>query len=120
MGKCQAVWNSVHRSSKASDAVAEIIPGKKLIIPCPTRWNSKYDAVKRLLEFEDNIGPICDALQKPKLKQVEVDFLKEYTTVMEPLALVIDQLQGDLNCYNGMLVPKLTQLRYKLSACACC
>jgi len=29
MGKCQAVWNSVHHSSKASDAVAEIIPGKK-------------------------------------------------------------------------------------------
>ena len=73
-----------------------------------------HDAVKRLLEFGDNIGPICDAVQKPKLKQVEVDFLKEYTTVMEPLALLLDQLQGDQHCYNGMLLPKLTQLRHKL------
>jgi len=110
MGKCQAVWNAVHHSSKASDAVAEIT-GKKLIIPCPTRWNSKYDAVKRLLEFGDNIGPICDAVQKPKLKQVEVDFLKEYTTVMEPLALILDQLQGDQHCYNGMLHNCVTNCR---------
>jgi len=39
-------------------------------IPCSTRWNSKFDAVKRLLEFGDNIGLICEELGKPKLKQV--------------------------------------------------
>ena len=67
-------------------------------IPCSTRWNSKFDAVKRLLEFGDNIGLICEELGKPKLKQVEVDFLEEYVTVMEPLAVVLGQLQGDKHC----------------------
>ena len=37
---------------------------------------------------------------------------------MEPLALILDQLQGDQRSYNGMLVPKLTQLRHKLSVLA--
>jgi len=72
---------------------------------------------ERLLEFGDNIGPICEELRKPKLKQVEVDILKEYVTVMELLAVVLDQLQGDKHCCYRMLVPMLTQLRYKLFAC---
>jgi len=38
---------------------------------------------------------------------------------MEPLALITDRLQSDLHCYNRMLVPKLTQLHYKLPALAC-
>ena len=66
----------------------------------------------------DNIGPICEELGKLKLKQVEVDFPEEYVTVMEPLAVVLDQLQGDRHCCYRMLVPKLTQLRYKLSVLA--
>jgi len=89
-----------------------------IVSPCPTRWNSKLDAVKRLLELGDNIGPIGEELGKPKLKQVEVDFLEEYVTVMEPLAVVLGQLQGDRHCCYRMLVPMLTQLRYKLSLLA--
>jgi len=48
----------------------------------------------------------------------EVDFLEEYVTVVEPLAVVLGQLQGDRHCCYGMLVPKPTQLRYKLSVLA--
>ena len=114
MGKCQVIWNSARRSTKASDVIADICNEKKMVIPCPTRWNSKYDAVKRLLEFTDKIGAICDKLELPKLKPTEIDFLKEYVVVMEPIATILDQLQGDQNCYNGMLLPKLIQLRHKL------
>ena len=115
MGKCQAIWNSVHRSTKASGAIAEICNEKKMVIPCPTRWNSKYDAVKRLLEFTDKIGSICDKLELSKLKPIEIDFLKEYIIVMEPTATILDQLQADQKCYNGMLLPKLIQLCHKLN-----
>ena len=31
-----------------------------------------------------------------------------------PLAVTLDQLQGDRACYYGMLLPKFTQLRNKL------
>jgi hypothetical protein len=113
-GKCQALWNAVHRSSKASDAVKEICPDKILICPCPTRWNSKFDAVHRLLELADKLPAVCDALSIARLKPPELDFLREYDTVMQPLAATLDTLQGDINCFYGMLLPKLIQMRNKL------
>ena len=88
--------------------------GKKLLFPCPTTWNSRFDAVKRMLKFSDQLGQICDNMQLPKLKQPEKDFLSEYISVMEPLiAVTLDQMQGDQNCFNGMLLPKLFQLHYR-------
>jgi len=114
-GKCQAIWNAVHRSSKASDAVADICTSAKLFVPCQTRWNSKYDALRQLIQLQDKVGQICDAVGTPKLKQTELEFLKEYVSIVEPLAVTLDQLQGDKECFLGMLLPKLIQLRYRLS-----
>jgi hypothetical protein len=37
---------------------------------------------------------------------------------MEPLAVTLDQLQGDQNCFNGMLLPNLVQLRRQLNVYA--
>lgn len=114
MGKCQALWNAVNRSSKAADKVAEICVNKKLLIPGQTRWNARYDAICRILELKDKLSLIADALQLPKFARNELDFLVEYKNVMEPLAVTLDQLQGDKDCYYGLLLPKLTQLRHKL------
>lgn len=119
MGKCQALWNLVSRSSKASDAVSQICSGTSVLIPCATRWNSMYDAVRRLVEFGDKLAQMLDELQLPKLNRSEVEFLKEYCKAMEPLASTLDQLQGDQNSYFGMLLPKLIQLRSRLNRMVC-
>jgi hypothetical protein len=114
MGKCQALWNAVNRSSKAADKVAEICVNKKLLVPGQTRWNARYDAICRILELKDKLSLIADALQLPKFARNEIDFLIEYKHVMEPLAVTLDQLRGDKDCYYGTLLPKLTHLRHKL------
>lgn len=114
-GKCQALWNAVHRSSKAADAV-KAISDKALIHPCPTRWNSKFDAVHRLLDLSDKLPAICDALSLPRLKPIEMEFLREYDMVMSPLAATLDVLQGDISCFYGMLLPKLVLLRNRVAA----
>jgi hypothetical protein len=113
MGKCQAIWNSVHRSSKAADAVKQICSdvGKCFLVPCVTRWNSTYDAVCRVLELKDKLNDICLALELPKLKQTDIDFLAEYVRVLQPLAVTLDTLQGQNDCFYGQLLPKLIQLR---------
>lgn len=74
MGKCQAIWNAVNRSSKAADSLESICCDKKLIIPCPTRWNSKYDAIVRLLEHKDRLDKIAEALKLPKKQELKLNF----------------------------------------------
>jgi hypothetical protein len=59
---------------------------------------------------------MCDALNLPRLKPIEMEFLREYDMVMSPLAATLDILQGDISCFYGMLLPKLVQLRNKVAA----
>jgi len=61
---------SVHQISKAADAV-EAISDRALIHPCSTRWNSRFDAVNRLLELSDKLP----ALDLPRLRAIEMEFL---------------------------------------------
>ena len=68
--KCQALWNKTSRSPLASEAVANESP-LQLIRPCATRWNSVYDAVKRLNQIIDAKGSqalhnLCQCLDLPK------------------------------------------------------
>jgi len=65
LAKCTAIWNATHRSSKASDAVKTICD-KSILSPVPTRWNSQYDSISRLLELCDKLNEICETLQLPK------------------------------------------------------
>lgn len=117
MGKCQAIWNSVRRSSKAADTVHDICSseGKHFLVPCATRWNSTYDSICRVLQLKDKLAEVCIALDLPKFKQNEIDFLSEYCNVMQPLAATLDVLQGETNCFYGMVLPKLVQLRNSLT-----
>jgi hypothetical protein len=114
-GKLTALWNLTHRSTSASDEV-ETICNMKLIVPCPTRWNSLYDSVNRVLLLKDHLSAICEKLQKPKFKNAELDFLSEYVTVMGPIAKSLDLLQGEDNCYLGYVLPTLFQIQNTLDS----
>lgn len=114
-GKLTALWNVCHRSTKASDVI-ESICKYKLIIPCPTRWNSFYDSVTRILLIKEYLPQIFEKLQKPKLKSSELEFLEEYRNVMQSLAKGIDLLQGEENCYLGFILPILLQIRETLNS----
>ena len=115
MGKCQGIWNAVHRSTKASDSVAKICGSdKKFVIPCATRWNSKYDAICRILELSNKLAEICEALRLPKFKALELEFFREFTKVLAPLSTTLNILQGENDGFFGMLLPKLVLLRSRL------
>ena len=50
-----------------------------------------------------------------KFKPSDIDFLTEYSRVLQPLASTLDKLQGEHECFYGMLLPNLIQLRHCLS-----
>jgi len=46
--------------------VADRCIGAKLFVPCQTRWNSKHDALRQLVQLQDKVGQICDAVGTPR------------------------------------------------------
>ena len=85
--------------------------GKAPVIPVVTRWNSLYDALAWMLPHlkdsakKSTLDRLFDSLNLVPLSQNEVTIIDEYVTVLRPIALGIDFLQGDKNTFMGSLVP---------------
>uniref|UniRef100_A0A3Q2D1X7 BED-type domain-containing protein n=1 Tax=Cyprinodon variegatus TaxID=28743 RepID=A0A3Q2D1X7_CYPVA len=94
--KCSALWTKASRSTSAS--VAEV-SRRKLLVPTSTRWNSFFDAVKRVTEIPMN---------------EEYQFLNEYCSATKPLTVTLDILQAD--CPYGTLLPTLEVLMQRTLA----
>lgn len=62
--KLHTIWMLTHQSSMAKNLCKSIL-GKVLNIPCETRWNSKYDAIKTCLEpkTKENFNKLIEKLQ---------------------------------------------------------
>uniref|UniRef100_A0A3Q4HMB2 HAT C-terminal dimerisation domain-containing protein n=1 Tax=Neolamprologus brichardi TaxID=32507 RepID=A0A3Q4HMB2_NEOBR len=88
IAKCSALWTEASRSTSASEQVEE--------------------AISRIITLPLNEpNPLCVKLGINCLNERE--FLKEYCTVMKPLTVALDILQGD-ECTCGALLPTLTSL----------
>uniref|UniRef100_A0A3P9C291 HAT C-terminal dimerisation domain-containing protein n=1 Tax=Maylandia zebra TaxID=106582 RepID=A0A3P9C291_9CICH len=109
IAKCSALWTKASRSTLASEQVEEV-SRRKLMVPTSTRWNSLYEAISRIITIPLNeLNPLCVKLGIKCLNEREYQFLKEYCTVMKPLTVALDILQGD-ECTYRALLPTLTSL----------
>uniref|UniRef100_A0A8C6MM86 BED-type domain-containing protein n=1 Tax=Nothobranchius furzeri TaxID=105023 RepID=A0A8C6MM86_NOTFU len=112
--KCTALWTKSSRSTLASETMEEISK-RKLLIPTSTRWNSFFDAVKRIAEIPmGELNTLCTKLGLKCFKDQEYQFLHEYCMAMKPLTAALDILQGD--CPYGTLLPTLEVLMQKTQA----
>ena len=62
--KYTALWNKTRRSTVAADVIQEKLK-RKLLVPSPTRWNSYYDAVTRIVE--NSLADLNDLCTNPQL-----------------------------------------------------
>ena len=115
IAKCTTIWNTTHRSSKASDAV-KLITDKAIMAPGATRWNSQYDSLKQLLQIGTKLNDVCQALNTPQFKKAELECLNEYVSVMQPVAVALDKLQGEKTAYFGHILPTFHMVVTKLKA----
>ena len=80
----------------------------QLTLPCPTRWNSFFDSISKLINIERSIlNTLIIELKLPEFSRLDYEFLIEYLKVTSPLAIGLDRLQGDINCFYGGLFPTL-------------
>ena len=105
--KCVALWNKANRLTLAADKVEQKLK-KKLLVPLPTRWNSYFDAVCRVVENSlADINELCSSIELCGFSKKELCFLQEYIIALKPLSRGLDILQGEDYCYYGTLLPTL-------------
>lgn len=114
MGKCSALWNKSGKP-KSSEVIAEVL-NRVLRLPCVTRWNSLFDALKVLVECRGKLSELMTKLGLTPFKESELDFLEEYLMCLKPIALALDRLQGEKNCFYGDLLPTLLTTNARLTA----
>ncbi|XP_071570736.1 uncharacterized protein [Temnothorax nylanderi] len=93
-GKCSAIRNLTSRSPKAAETYFAIT-GKASSLPYVTRWNSTFDCLNDLIAVKQFLGSVCDALDLPKFKDTNLEFLAEYIECVKPIAEALDRLQGE-------------------------
>lgn len=106
--KLRAIWIFPRRSSYAK-AIMKRVLGQALLIPCETRWNSKYDAVRRIFDLKPKINEYIRELKKSiTTASILVELSKEdwivinaYLNVMEPVAKALDQMQNEKSYGQG-------------------
>ena len=114
--KCSALWNMVRRSTVVSDNMQEKFK-RKLLVPSPTRWNSYYDAVLRVVENSlTELNEVCVNIEIRCFSEKQLGFLKEYCAILKPLSRGLDIFQGEDNCYYGALLPTLATIIKKTKA----
>ncbi|XP_063380400.1 uncharacterized protein LOC134667023 [Cydia fagiglandana] len=94
--KCTLLWN-MSRKPKSAEIIKEHL-GHQLLYPCPTRWNSLYDAILHLMKSKTKLNSLFEQLGKANtFSAVELEYLEELLEVLKPIASALDYLQGD-NC----------------------
>ena len=119
LAKAKALWNHQNQSTVTADALYKEL-NKRLIVPNDTRWNSLFDAIvclnKVLEEHKDGLRRVMIQQGLTTFHDQDIHFFTEYIQVMQPVAKVIDIIQGDRNAYLGWLLPLCVTTAIRLNA----
>lgn len=79
-----------------------------------TRWNSSFDAIKKIISHKKTVISSFSNLKLQQLNKKEWAFLEEYCLVMESLAISLDKIQAEKSCFLGYVAPTIITLRLLL------
>lgn len=111
-----------HRSPKASKTLnnAQVslkLPLHKLIQECPTRWNSSFDMMERLVEQKEPITLVLLSItQVENLTTVEWQKAATFVETMKPFKEVTVMMSADRYPTISMIIPILNVLKRLLQA----
>lgn len=120
--KLQSLWVFPRKSSQAKSYCKEIL-NCMLRVPCATRWNSKFDAVSKVLDLGfEKINLYIDTLLKnmksaahlSKLEKDDWVMMNLYVKVMKPIAISLDRLQAEKDSSQGFILPTLLTMKHHL------
>ena len=96
--------------------------GSLFIKTTQVRWNSDYDSMKdlnrKIEKSSDNLDGLLKELKIPKFTKEEILYLKEYVQCLKPIAIALDDIQGD-NVSLGHVLPMVVNIRKSFQDVKC-
>lgn len=123
LNKLQAIWVFPRKSAQAKTYSKDIL-GCALLIPCVTRWNSKFDAVSKILSLgHEKMNLYIDTIKQnlksashlSKLEKEDWLMISIYVKVMKPVAVSLDKLQAEIDSSQGFILPTLFAMKHHLT-----
>lgn len=115
LGVCAQHWNMLNRSANKASEAFIVKFGHLVRLPCPTRWNSLYDALSDIVQLDPPIlREFSEEQRLTPFTDVHTSFLKEYVQCLRPIADALDKLQGEKQVILGDLIPCIMNAHFLL------
>ena len=102
-----------NKSVKATEKLIALCR-KKLVSDCPTRWNSTFLMISRLLEVCPHPSTVLQELEWDNLPHSEWKILENLLELLCPFARYISMTSAEETITISMVVPVLMELKYHL------
>ena len=113
MKRAHAVVRKFNSSTKATERLIAIC-GKKLVKDCPTRWNSKFLMLERLIDVKDQLKVVLDEQGWDDLAASEWRTLSNITCLLQPFAKFTSLLSGDEYTTLSCVIPAIMDINIHL------
>ena len=117
----KAIVAFFHRSIKATEKLNELqaqlkLPAQKIITDFPTRWNSTYYILQRLLEQKATMTVKCSSTGGPQasLSVSEWSMLEELVQILKPLEEATKELSVEQTVSSSKVIPLLNAILHEL------
>ncbi len=100
--KVKHIVHSVKKSSKATEMLLRLA-GKGLLSDCPTRWNSTYDMIVRIIELKEPLARVLESQNWDGIANTEWQKLQMFVDLLKPFSEHTDKLQGDNNTLSSIV-----------------
>ena len=112
----QSASRLTKKFSKSVAATERLISlaGKKLVSACPTRWNSCYWMISRLLEVRPHVTQVLQEMEWDNLPISEWKTLENLRDLLEPFARYTDITSAEEYTTLSMIIPVLMELQFHL------
>lgn len=120
--KCKALVTFYRMSTLANDKLREKQrqlnkPEAKLIQEVPTRWNSAYHMLQRIIDVKEELSLAITESERspPGLSAYEYSVIQEIVQILEPFDLATTKISGEAYVTLSLILPLIRGIKSRLA-----
>ncbi len=109
LAKAHKIVKKFNSSCKATEKLVQLA-GKKLVSSCPTRWDSMFLLISRLISVSNHVTTVLDELGWEGLAPSQWKQLRAVLALLQPFAQQTNVTSSEYSTSIAMVIPSLKEL----------